>query len=121
MAKNRKIPDKSGGGSDRRREVIGVVGLGVAIFLLIATLSLQAHTQVMGPFGRATAGLFYGLAGVCGYLLIALAAVVAVRLILVREPALPPLVGAGTLLAMISLATLAHLIAPHYRVAGHGP
>jgi S-DNA-T family DNA segregation ATPase FtsK/SpoIIIE len=122
MAKNRKIPDKSGGGDPaRRREVLGVVGLGVSIFLLVAMVSLQAGAMVMGPFGRTTAGLFYGIAGVCGYFLIVLAAVAAVRLILVREPALPPLVAAGTLLAVISLATIIHLIAPGYRVAGHGP
>jgi S-DNA-T family DNA segregation ATPase FtsK/SpoIIIE len=42
-------------------------------------------------------------------------------MLLVREPALPPLVAAGTLLAVVSLATLAHLVAPHYRVAEHGP
>jgi len=122
MSKNRKIPDKSAaGGSDRRREVFGVIGLGVAIFMLVAMVSLQAGAMVMGPFGRGVAGLFYGLAGVCGYFLIALGAVAAVRMLLVREPALPPLVAAGTLLAVISLAMLAHLVAPGYRVAGHGP
>ena len=122
MSKNRKIPDKSAaGGSDRRREVLGVVGLGVAIFLLVAMVSLQAGALVMGPFGRGVAGLFYGLAGVCGYFLIVLGAIAAVRLILEREPALPPLIAAGTLLAVISLAMLAHLIAPGYRIAGHGP
>jgi S-DNA-T family DNA segregation ATPase FtsK/SpoIIIE len=121
MSKNRKIPDKSAGGSDRRREVFGVIGLGLAIFVLVAMISLQAHAMVMGPFGRGVAGLFYGLAGVCGYFLIALGAIAAVRMLLVREPALPPLVAAGTLLAVVSLATLAHLVAPHYRVAEHGP
>src|SRR5579863_5691166 len=128
MSKNRKIPDKSAGGSDRRREVVGVIGLGMAIFVLVAMVSLQAHAMVMGPFGRGVAGMFYGLAGVCGYFLIALGAVAAIRMLLVREPALPPLVAAGTVLAVVSLATLAHLIAPHYRVptssvpgAEHGP
>jgi len=98
-----------------------VIGLGAGLFLLIATVSLQAHALVMGPFGRSTAGLFYGIAGICGYVLIALGVVAAVRMLLAREPALPPMIAVGTLLGVIALATLVHLIAPHYRVAGHGP
>src|SRR5689334_16451502 len=121
MAKNRKISSISETGTDRRREVMGVIGLGAGLFLLIAMVSLQAHALVMGPFGRSTAGLFYGIAGLCGYFLIALGVVGAIRMLLAREPALPALVGVGTLLGVIALATLAHLVAPHYRVAGHGP
>ena len=63
MSKNRKKQDTSGNGAAKRHEVMGVVGLGTALFLLIATISLQAHTMVMGPFGRSVASLFYGLAG----------------------------------------------------------
>ena len=100
---------------------MGVIGLGAGLFLLIAMVSLQAHALVMGPFGRTTAGLFYGIAGVCGYFLIALGVTGAIRMLLAREPALPPVVAAGVLIGVIALATLVHLIAPHYRVAGHGP
>jgi len=57
MSKNRRIRDTSvgprpGGSTGRRREVIGVVSLGAAIFMLIAVVSLQAGQLVMGPFGR---------------------------------------------------------------------
>jgi len=122
MSKNRKISStSSAGGTDRRREVVGVIGLGAGLFLLIAMISLQAHALVMGPFGRSTAGLFYGIAGMCGYLLIGLGGAAAIRMLLAREPAMPPLVAVGTLLGVVALATLVHLIAPHYRVAGHGP
>src|SRR6476620_8314370 len=125
MSKNRKISSTSGGGpgskTDRRREVVGVIGLGAGLFLLIAMISLQAHTLVMGPFGRSTAGLFYGLAGMCGYFLIALGMAAAVRTLIDRSPVMPALIVAGTLLGVVALATLIHLIAPHYRVAGHGP
>jgi S-DNA-T family DNA segregation ATPase FtsK/SpoIIIE len=121
MSKNRKNKDTSATASDRRREVLGVIGLGLALFLAIATVSLQFGTLVMGPFGRTTAGAFYGIAGVCGYGLIALCAVAAVRVIIEREPAMPLLVGVGTVLGVIALATLVHLVAPGYRVAGHGP
>ncbi len=121
MSKNRKIKDTSPGGSERRREVLGVVGLGAGLFMLVAMISLQLGAMVMGPFGRSVAVGCYGLAGVCGYPLIVLAVIGAVRMLLVREPPLPLLVIAGTVLGVIAAATLVHLIAPGYRVAGHGP
>src|SRR5688572_1622961 len=121
MSKNRNIRNTSAGSDDRRREVLGVIGLGVGLFLLIATLSLQANRLVMGPFGNATAGLFYGLAGVCGYFLIALGLVAAIRTLLEREPVMPILVTVGVVIGVVSLAMLVHLMAPGYRVAGYGP
>jgi DNA segregation ATPase FtsK/SpoIIIE, S-DNA-T family len=126
MSKNRRIRDTSvsprdDGSTGRRREVIGVVGLGAAIFLLIALVSLQAGQLVMGPFGRATASLFYGVAGICGYLLIALAVIAAIRTLIEREPVMPASVVLGALIGITSLAILAHLAASGYRVAGHGP
>ncbi|HEY4175266.1 MAG TPA: DNA translocase FtsK 4TM domain-containing protein [Kofleriaceae bacterium] len=132
MSKNRKIRDTSPppsssadrprkGDSGRRHEVLGVIGLGAALFLLVAMLSLQGGAMVMGPFGRATAGLFYGLAGVCGYAVIVLMAVASVRMLLEREPILPIAIVAGTVVGIFSLSTLLHLAASSYRVAGHGP
>ncbi|HET9621756.1 MAG TPA: DNA translocase FtsK 4TM domain-containing protein, partial [Kofleriaceae bacterium] len=98
-----------------------MVGLGASIFLLIAMISLQAGRLIMGPFGRSTAGLFYGIAGVCGYFLIALAVVAAIRMLTEREPILPATILAGTMVGVVSLAILVHLAASGYRVAGHGP
>jgi S-DNA-T family DNA segregation ATPase FtsK/SpoIIIE len=100
---------------------MGVVGLGLGLFLLIAMLSLQAGRLVMGPFGNTTAGLFYGLAGVCGYCLIGLGLVAAIRMLLDRDPVMPVLVTVGVVIGVVSLATLVHLMAPHYRIAGYGP
>src|SRR5512142_581819 len=104
MSKNRRIRDTSvsprEGSNGRRREVLGVVGLGAAIFLLVALVSLQAGQMIMGPFGRATASLFYGVAGVCGYFLIAFAIVAAIRTLIEREPVMPPLVVIGALLGV---------------------
>ncbi len=126
MSKNRRIRDTSvnprhGGSTGRRREVIGVVGLGAAIFLLIALVSLQAGQLIMGPFGRSVASLFYGIAGVCGYFLIALAVIAAIRTLIEREPILPVGVVIGAAIGIVSLAILAHLAVGGYRVAGHGP
>ncbi len=124
MSKNRKIRDSSTSPkteSDRRHEVLGVIGLGAALFLLVAMLSLQANALVMGPFGRATAGLFYGLAGVCGYAVIALLAIASVRTLLERDPVMPIVIAAGTIIGIVSVATLVHLAFAGYRVAGHGP
>src|SRR3954469_10930607 len=107
MSKNQRVSagsGKAGWGNDhRRREVFGVIGLGAALFLLIAMVSLQAGAMVMGPFGRSMAGLFYGLAGVCGYALIVLGAVAAVRMLLDREPALPVMIALGSVLGVIAL------------------
>jgi len=122
MSKNRRVPDTSPKRpTEQRSEVIGVVALGAALFLLISMISLQAHALVMGPFGRSVASLYYGLAGVCGYLLIVLAAIAAVRMLLDRDPIVPAMIWLGTVLGVVALATLVHLCAPHYRVAGHGP
>src|SRR6185503_9196174 len=67
------------------------------------------------------ASLFYGLAGVCGYFLIALAVVAAIRTLIEREPIMPIVVVIGAVIGAVSLAILAHLVAAGYRVAGHGP
>ncbi|MGE5184916.1 MAG: DNA translocase FtsK [Acidobacteriota bacterium] len=98
-----------------------MIGLGLAIFLLIAMVSLQVGAMAMGPFGRTTASAFYAIAGVCGYPLIVLGAIAAVRVLLVKESPLPLTVVLGSIVGVVSLAMLVHLVAPHYRVAGHGP
>ena len=123
MSKNRKIKDTSASPvvTDRHREVMGVVGLGAALFLTIAMVSLQANHLVMGPFGRSMAGLFYGLAGVCGYFVIALGSIAAVRTLLGKEPVMPLAIAIGTSIGVVSLAMLVHLAFGGYRVAGHGP
>ena len=124
MSKNPKVNSRSGSGAvahDRRREVAGVVGLGAALFLLIAMMSLQAGAMVMGPFGRSVAGFFYGVAGIPGYGFIVLAAIAAVRMLLDRDRVMPASIAIGAAIGVLALATLVHLVAPHYRVAGHGP
>jgi DNA segregation ATPase FtsK/SpoIIIE, S-DNA-T family len=123
MSKNRKIRDTSDKRSNPERgsEVIGVLGLGAGMFLLVAMISLQAGRLVMGPFGRSTASVFYGVAGICGYLLIVVAVIAAVRTLLDREPVMPWTVTIGTAIGVVSLATLVHLAAAGYRVAGYGP
>ncbi len=123
MSKNRKIKDTSASPvvTDRHREVFGVVGLGAALFLTIAMVSLQANHLVMGPFGRSMAGMFYGLAGICGYFVIALGSIAAVRTLLGKEPIMPLAIAIGTSIGVVSLAMLVHLAFGGYRVAGHGP
>jgi S-DNA-T family DNA segregation ATPase FtsK/SpoIIIE len=122
MSKNRKIKETSSApGSDRAREIFGIVGLGASLFVLFAMISLQLGTQLMGPFGRSIAGAFYGLAGTCGYLGIAIAIVASIRMLLAREPVVPLPIALGALLATLALAVLAHLAAHNYRVAAHGP
>src|SRR5580692_9249704 len=122
MSKNRRIKETSPStGHDRRREVLGVLGLGVCVFLLVAMVSLQLDRLVMGPFGRTAASSFYGVVGLCGYLVIVASAVAAVRALLVREPVVPLAIGSGVVIGICALAVLVHLAAAGYRVAGHGP
>src|SRR5450432_823089 len=124
MSKNPRINGTSkaaSGPTDRRREVAGVIGLGAALFLLIAMMSLQAGHMVMGPFGRSVAGFFYGIAGIPGYAFVLLGAIAAIRMLLDREQAMPPMIAIGAALGVLALAVLMHLVAPSYRVAGHGP
>src|SRR5262245_10607906 len=121
MSKNRRIKEPSTTTAARRREVFGVLGLGATLFLLVSMISLQAGRLVMGPFGRSSAHLFYGVAGVCGYLLIGLALVAAIRALLERQPVMPLAIVLGALIGVVSLATLVHLAAAGYRVAGRGP
>ncbi len=98
-----------------------MIGLGAALFLVVAMVSLQAGALVMGPFGRASASLYYGIAGVCGYALIALAVVASIRTLIERDQVMPWTITVGTAIGVVSLATLIHLAASGYRVAGHGP
>lgn len=134
MAKNRKIKVASArsgansgnggtraGSTHRRREVLGVVGVGVALFLFASLASLQAGKLIMGPFGHAMGSGVYGLGGMTSYFAVTLLAVAAVRAIIERDPIMPPEILLGATLGMISLATLVHLGLGSYRVDGHGP
>lgn len=123
MAKNRKIKDPPvrRGGSHRRREVLGVIGVGLALFLLASLISLQAGKLVMGPFGRVSGVAVYGLGGVTSYLIVVLLAVASLRALIERNPIMPSEVILGATLGLVSLATLVHLAASGYRVAGNGP
>jgi DNA segregation ATPase FtsK/SpoIIIE, S-DNA-T family len=131
MAKNRKIKTASARNergtsrgratTHRRREVLGVIGVGLALFLFASLVSLQAGKLVMGPFGHATGSSVYGLGGMTSYLMVGLLAVAAVRAIGERDPIMPPEILLGSTLGLLSLATLLHLGLHSYRVAGYGP
>ncbi len=137
MSKNRKVkrPARSKGAARRSkvrppapraegrgREITGIVGLGVAIFLIAALLSLQIGSgSLMGPFGLAIASLVYGIGGLCSYFLAAALGVVSVRLLLDRPKIVRLPEALGIVLALASLTTLLHLIGAGYRVAGYGP
>jgi DNA segregation ATPase FtsK/SpoIIIE, S-DNA-T family len=140
MSKNRKVKQSSraarppraavkpahavrrGGESGPSREIVGIVSLGTAIFIIAALLSLQAGSGTfMGPFGRTIASVIYGFAGLCSYGLAAAVITVAVRLLMDRAPVIHFHEGAGLALGLVSLGTLMHLIGGDYRVAGHGP
>ena len=105
----------------RTREIGGIVALGTSLFALLAMVSLQAHMLFMGPFGRTVASLVYGIAGLGGYALIALAVVAAVRSLMEKRPIMPWQIAVGSGLGVVALAVLTELAFGHYRVAHIGP
>ena len=139
MSKNRKVkrPTKSkaaaprvsrapkpqpGRDSGRSREIVGIVSLGVAIFVVAALMSLQAGDgRLMGPVGRAIALTVYAFAGLCSYLIVGWLCVVALRLLTDRDPATRLEEGLGIGIGIVSLATLIHLIGSGYRIGDHAP
>ncbi|MBP6841023.1 MAG: DUF87 domain-containing protein, partial [Kofleriaceae bacterium] len=86
----------------------------------MSVVSLQLGARIMGPAGHGVGGLAYGLAGVCAYALIATVGYAAVRALIGQRPISLEL-AIGVALGATSVATLLHLAAGGYRVAGHGP
>jgi len=139
MSKNRRIKSSSGSkkapakkspakkrpkasSEGRSREIVGIVGLGSAIFIIGALLSLQiGGGRWMGPFGRSVAKAVYACAGICSYLLAAGLAVAAVRLLMNRDQVVRRHEAAGAGMGLLSLGVLFHLVGSSYRVAGYGP
>jgi DNA segregation ATPase FtsK/SpoIIIE, S-DNA-T family len=115
---------RSGRRNQRSRtpEIIGVASLGIAIFLGAGLLSLQlGDGRLMGPFGRSCAALVYSLFGIGGYAVAAGAGIIAVRLLVGRQPVARPSVVLGALLGLAAFNVLVHLCAARYRVAGYPP
>ncbi|WP_428267051.1 DNA translocase FtsK 4TM domain-containing protein [Haliangium sp.] len=108
--------------SGRSREIVGIVSLGIAIFLGAALLSLQVGSgTLMGPFGRTIASAIYGFSGMCSYALVGMMIVAAVRLLRERSPIVYAREVGGLALGAASLGALLHLAAGDYLVAGYGP
>jgi DNA segregation ATPase FtsK/SpoIIIE, S-DNA-T family len=117
-ASRRKSPRSAA----RTREIGGIAGLGVAIFLLASLLSLQiGDGGLMGPLGRASALWVYGALGLCGYLAVLAFGGIAVRLLMGRQPAVSTTEAVAFLLALPALAAIAHLAGASYRVADIPP
>jgi S-DNA-T family DNA segregation ATPase FtsK/SpoIIIE len=115
---------RSGRNNQRSRapEIIGVASLGIAIFLAAGLLSLQlGDGRLMGPFGRSCAALLYSLAGIGGYAIAVTAGIIAVRLLIGKQPVARPAVVLGVALGVVAFNVLIHLCAARYRVAGYPP
>ena len=114
---------KSAGESrGRRREIVGIVLLGLSLFSLISIISMQyGNGQVMGPGGATAAASIYSLTGVASYILIAAALVVSVRLCRGRRVVESLLEPAGFFSFLFSVAVLCHLPFADGKVMLHGP
>ena len=114
-------PNKRTSDGTRGREVAGILALGASLFVLLAMLSSQAHTLMMGPFGRSIAALVYKIAGLGSYALVAMAITASVRSLMEKRPLIPWQIAVGVPLGAVALAVLLQLAAPGYRIAGIGP
>ena len=94
----------------RGREIIGVGLLGLSAFCMVSLVSMQAgRGHLMGPGGAATATGLYSLAGLCAYLIVAGALLLAVRMCRARQ-LIEDVVGVlGFLALLCSAAVLLHL------------
>ena len=132
MAKNRRTSNKkapkkartkqTAARKSRTGEIVGIIGLGVSVFLFLGLASVQlGDGGLVGPLGRATAGLLYGLLGVTSYAIAIGLAVVSVRLLIDRHPLIRFTTLAGIGLGCLSVAVLVTLLFPDYLVGGRGP
>ena len=73
--------------TNQSREIVGIFGLGCAIFLMAALVSRQiGDGGLMGPFGSTIAGGVYVVMGVVAYLFATVVGFLSVRLLLGKEP-----------------------------------
>ena len=101
---------------------MGVLVLGLCVFLAGGLLSLQAGDGgLMGPVGRSLASACYALLGITAYVGLGALCVVAYRLLARRQPLLALHHGLGLAIGALSVAVFAQLVASGYRVAGYGP
>ena len=135
VAKNRRVqknnkksgnraaaPSARSAGANRTPEIVGVLGIGVSVFLILALVSLSLGSGgLVGPFGRAAADLLYGWFGLLSYVIAGGLAVISVRLLLDKEPLMRATTALGLALGSLSLAILLALMFPDYLVGGHGP
>src|SRR5438309_11661803 len=64
----------------RRREILGICLLGMAVFSVLSLISMQVgNNRMMGPGGAAAAAGLYSLAGLGAYLIVAATLIVAFR------------------------------------------
>ena len=106
----------------KRREILGIGLLGLALFSLVSVVSMQSgNGRLMGPGGAAAAASIYSMAGVASYILIGACLVIAVRL-LRGKPIIDGLLEPVGFLALVgSVAVLCHLPFADGKVLLRGP
>jgi S-DNA-T family DNA segregation ATPase FtsK/SpoIIIE len=111
-----------GQGSPRRREVVGILLLAVALFLLLSVASLELGSgSLMGPCG-ATVGLgAWALLGVGAYFAAAALGAVAIGLLRGQPVRLRSVETLGYVGAATAVAVLVHLGLGRHRLHGYSP
>ncbi len=111
-----------GGSSGRRREILGIGLLGLGLFSLVSTISMQAgNGRLMGPGGAAAAAAIYSFSGIASYILIGASFVVAIRLCRGRSIIGGVVEPVGFLSLLLSAAVLCHLPFADGKVLLRGP
>jgi S-DNA-T family DNA segregation ATPase FtsK/SpoIIIE len=111
-----------GESSGRRREILGIGLLGLGLFSLVSTISMQAgNGRLMGPGGAAAAAAIYSFSGIASYILIGASLVVAVRLCRGKSLISGVAEPVGFLSILLSVAVLCHLPFADGKVLLHGP
>jgi S-DNA-T family DNA segregation ATPase FtsK/SpoIIIE len=94
----------------RRREILGISLLGMAVFSVLSLVSMQAgNNRMMGPGGAAAAAGLYSLAGFGAYLIVAATLIVSFRCFRGRLFNRAFAEVTGTLALLCSLSVLLHL------------
>jgi S-DNA-T family DNA segregation ATPase FtsK/SpoIIIE len=111
-----------GESSGRRREILGIGLLGLGLFSLVSTISMQAgNGRLMGPGGAAAAAAIYSFSGVASYILIGASLVVAIRLCRGKSIVSGVVEPVGFLSFLLSAAVLCHLPFADGKVLLRGP
>jgi S-DNA-T family DNA segregation ATPase FtsK/SpoIIIE len=117
-----RTSEREGDGKTRSREVVGILLLGLALFVGLSVISLQLGAErLMGPCGATVGVATYGLFGIGAHLFAVGLGWMAVRLLAGRPARLRWMIAAGAFVLALSSAVLLHVALASHRLRGFSP